>query len=390
MSSMLEDVNHLSREIGARPAGTEEERLAAMYIAENIQKRSGLPFDIEDFEGAKGSNRVVNILSIVSAVLLLLAILLPVMTIPSLVLTLAIAIICVLEYMNRPILSNFFRYGISQNVVAKYIPAYSAESSQTQRKRKIIFVSHYDSGRSLPENAEMVLNISYWSKFLAIVVDCLIAVFLIIKIFAFPETSGGLTLFCVVFAIVLALICVMPSLLDVYKSRLLYNEGANCNASGNAALIEIAKQLGTGAYSTDEDFENKRPSPVVHGENVARQAGVIPTGANVEYETSSAQASGSPKAQSDIKEDVLQQKEQSLENAKAAIAAFTAPRAPRAKYDDEGNVVDEGLKTSEEKPAVSSVTIDDATAAREEVKADTTASIPAYKSEVKASGDVPD
>ena len=171
MSSMLEDVNHLSREIGARPAGTEEERLAAMYIAENIQKRSGLPFDIEDFEGAKGSNRVVNILSIVSAVLLLLAILLPVMTIPSLVLTLAIAIICVLEYMNKPILSNFFRYGISQNVVAKYIPAYSAESSQTQRKRKIVFVSHYDSGRSLPENAEMVLNISYWSKFLAVVVD---------------------------------------------------------------------------------------------------------------------------------------------------------------------------------------------------------------------------
>ena len=79
-----------------------------------------------------------------------------------------------------------------------------------------------------------------------------------------------------------------------------------------------------------------------------------------------------------------------MEDAKAAIAAFTAPRAPRAKYDDEGNVVDEGLKTSEEKPAVSNVTIDDAAAAREEVRADTTASIPAYKSETKASGDVPD
>ena len=208
--------------------------------------------------------------------------------------------------------------------------------------------------------------------------------------FAFPETSGSLTLFCVIFSILMALICAIPALVDVYKSRLLYNEGANCNASGNAVLIEIAKQLGTGAYSTDEDFENKRPSPVVHGERAARQAGVIPTGANIEYETSSAQASGSQKVQPDIKEDVLQQKEQSLENAKAAIAAFTAPRAPRAKYDDEGNVVDEGLKTSKENPAVSSVTIDDAAAAREEVKADTTASIPTYKTEAKSSGDVPD
>ena len=74
MSSMIEDANHLSREIGARPAGTEEERLAAMYIAENIQKRSGLPFDIEDFEGAKGRDRVHNFLSIASAVLMFIAI----------------------------------------------------------------------------------------------------------------------------------------------------------------------------------------------------------------------------------------------------------------------------------------------------------------------------
>ena len=74
---------------------------------------------------------------------------------------------------------------------------------------------------------------------------------------------------------------------------------------------------------------------------------------------------------------------------KGAIAAFTAPRAPRTKYDDEGNVVDEGLKT-EDKPDTSNVTIDDATAAREEIKADTTASMPAYKTESSKSGDVPD
>ena len=173
----------------------------------------------------------------------------------------------------------------------------------------------------------------------------------------------------------------MPSLVDLYKNRLLYNEGANCNASGNAVLIEIAKQLGTGAYSTDEDFESRGKAPVVHGLRAAKQADAVPDGSNVEYET---------KETLEKKVDVLEKKEQSLEDAKAAIAAFTAPRAPRAKYDDEGNVVDEGIKTSEEKPVISNITIDDATAKREEVKADTTASIPAYKTETSTSGDVPD
>lgn len=382
MSSMLDDVNHLSREIGARPAGTEEERLAAMYIAENIQKRSGLPFDIEDFEGAKGSNRVTNVLSIVSAILLFLSVLLPATTIPAFILTLAIAVICTLEYFNKPILSNFFRYGISQNVVAKYTPAYSSDSSQSQRKRKVVFVSHYDSGRSMPENAETILNVSYWSKILVLIADCVISLFLLIKIFAFRETSGALTLFCVIFALILALICVLPSLVDLYKNRLLYNEGANCNASGNAVLIEIAKQLGTGAYSTDEDFESRGKAPAVHGLRAVKQADAVPEGSNIEYETK--------ETSENKKVDVLEKKEQSLEDAKAAIAAFTAPRAPRAKYDEEGNVVDEGIKTAEEKPEISNITIDDATAKREEVKADSTASIPAYKTEKSTSGDVPD
>ena len=222
------------------------------------------------------------------------------------------------------------------------------------------------------------------------VANCVISIFLIVKIFAFPETSGALTLFCVIFALVMALICVSPSLVDVYKSRLLYNEGANCNASGNAALIEIAKQLGTGAYSTDEDFESRKSTPVVHGEQAAKEAGVIPEGAKIQYEATDAKVDGGQTAQPEKKEDALEQKEQSLENAKAAVAAFMAPRKPRAKYDDEGNVVDEGLKTNEDKPAVSNITIDDDAAAREEVKADTTASIPAYKTETKSSGDVPD
>ena len=392
MGSMLEDVNHLSREIGARPAGTEEERLAAMYIAENIQKRSGLPFDIEDFEGAKGSKRVANVLSVVSAILMFLAVLLNVLTVPAFIITAAIAVVLVMEYFDKPVLSNFFRYGISQNVVAKYVPAYSSENASSQRKRKVVFVSRYDSGRAIPDGGDGLLKLVSIARLAALITDCVIAVFLLVKMFAFPETSGTLTLVCVILSLIFALVCVAPILIDIYKTRLLYNEGANCNASGNAVIMEIARQLGTGSYSTDEDFEKER-KPVVHGKKEAVAAGAIVDGAEVTYETPSTTDTTPKQDEKPKKLDPLEEKEQSLSDAKAAVAAFMAPRKPRAQYDDEGNVVDEGIKTNadeEPKQDLSTVTIDDASAERAGVKPDTTASMPAYKIEKKEPSDVPD
>lgn len=385
MSSMIEDVNHLSREIGTRPGGTEEERLAAMYIAENIQKRSGLPFDIEDFEGAKGKDRVFNALSIVSAVVMFVAVLLSSTTIPALIITLLIAVLLVMEYFDKPLLSNFFRFGISQNVVAKYTPAYSSNAQQIQRKRKVVIVSHYDSGRSLPNPSSSFFKYAAHVKLITLIVVCLIPIFLLIKTFAFPETSGALTLFCVILSLIFILISICPLALDFYKGRLLYNEGANCNASGNAALIEIAKQLGTGSYSTDEDYDDRiSRTAVVHGRQKA--AAAVPEGAELSYNVE-ANANEKPK-------DVLVEKEESLASAKAAIAAFTTPRKPRAQYDDEGNAVDnqgEVIKQQEEQKAdLTNVTIDDAAAQRNTEKPDTTASIPAYKTQNKSSGEVPD
>lgn len=390
MSSMLEDINHLSREIGARPAGTEEERLAAMYIAENIQKRSGLPFDIEDFEGAKGKDRVFNFLSIVSAVLMFIAILLSVTTIPAFIISALIAVLLVLEYLDKPFLSNFFRYGISQNVVAKYIPAYSTENKQSQRKRKVVLVCHYDSGRSLPESNTPIFKYRPFIKLITLIVDIIIPLFLLVKMFVFPQTSGALTLFCLILAFIFVLISVLPTLLDFYTTRLLYNEGANCNASSNAALIEIARQLGTGSYSTDEDNSKRTKKPVIHGIDEAKSAGVIPEGANINYE-----AKLEPKT-SVKSNDALEEKEQNLADAKAAIAAFTSPRKPRVQYDDEGNVIKDVATEQknesevESKEEISTITIDDASAQRVELQNELTSTMPSYKTESKPAGEVPD
>ena len=45
MTKPLEHVEYLSKEIGARPAGTEEEQNAALYIADQLQKEANFQQD---------------------------------------------------------------------------------------------------------------------------------------------------------------------------------------------------------------------------------------------------------------------------------------------------------------------------------------------------------
>ena len=49
MSTPIDHIAYLSQEVGPRPAGTEEEQQAALYITERFQKESHLPVEIEDF-----------------------------------------------------------------------------------------------------------------------------------------------------------------------------------------------------------------------------------------------------------------------------------------------------------------------------------------------------
>ena len=49
MPEIVDHVAYLSQEIGPRPAGTEEEQQAALYITEQMQKEAGLSAVIEDF-----------------------------------------------------------------------------------------------------------------------------------------------------------------------------------------------------------------------------------------------------------------------------------------------------------------------------------------------------
>ena len=55
MPETRDHVAFLSQQIGPRPAGTEEEQQAALYITEHLQKEAGLSAVIEDFNSASAS-----------------------------------------------------------------------------------------------------------------------------------------------------------------------------------------------------------------------------------------------------------------------------------------------------------------------------------------------
>ena len=119
MTNMMDDIAHLSQEIGPRPAGTEEEQQAALYIADELQKSAGFSTIVEDVSCASNGNTVRLICFGLAFVCALLPIILPVLSIPCFIIGLLAAALFACEVFGKPILSRFLRSGVSQNVVAK-------------------------------------------------------------------------------------------------------------------------------------------------------------------------------------------------------------------------------------------------------------------------------
>lgn len=307
-----------------------------MYIGENIQKRSNLGFDIEDFDGARGRNRVTKFLPIIASVLFFLANLLSLLIIPVMIILVGLAIIAIMEFLDKPVISKFFRFGISQNVVSKFVPAYSAENRSSQRKRKVVLVSHYDSGRTFPGGSVNFCKVSTIIDLTSAIIMSLMPIMLLIKLVAFSGSNGGgASIFFVVFSFVFILISLVPLIFNFYKNKQNYNDSANFNASGSATLIEIARQLGLGSYSEFGNGEEQYIEPVIHGLDNAKENQAVDDDTNVKYEAAINDGASGKIAH----HDPLVARENELSDAKAAVAAFTAPRKKRAKYDDDGNII---------------------------------------------------
>ena len=308
MPEIIDHVSYLSKEIGPRPGGTEEEQQAALYIADYLQKEACLAAEIEDFNVRSETELPALICAGVLLVAVVLGLAVPAVGVVAFVLALIAAAIMVAEALGEPILSRVLGKGVSQNVVAKYEPA--AGDAQAHH-RKIVLVSHYDSGKVQAEMNGPLLGILPIIKLAAPAAAVVAALLLLIRATALGNAAGAPVIVVSVLAVIAMIVGIAPGIFALAHRFAAYNQGANCNASGVAVLMEAAARVGR--PSADGGFAGEEPT--IHGEEAARAEGLVSDGVALEYETPQAPV-GSAEAR--------------LAQAKAAIAAISGKPVPGA------------------------------------------------------------
>lgn len=305
MPDIKEHIAYLSQEIGARPAGTEEEQQAALYITEQFQKEAGLPASIEDFNGVGDPHLPSMICCGAAAAFALLSLIVPVLSIIGVIGCLAAVGLFAAEYLDKPIISKLLGKGVSQNVVAKYAPA-APEDGEGARRRKVILVARYDTGKVRAELAGPTAQFMPLVGKISFGAMVALPVLLLIKGVALGSSEGTLTTIFTLLTVIAMLLTAIPLALGALHQTAAYNEGANCNASGVAALLELARRIGAGRVSEAEIAE--REDALMHGPEAAYESGLVPEGAEFVY-------SSHPRSS--------MEDEESLIAAKAAISALS-------------------------------------------------------------------
>lgn len=338
MSEVMEYAARLSDVIGVRPAGTEEEQQASFFIEEVMANKASLETSVEEFNCNPNYELPRIICCIVSVVLAILSILLDLIVVPAFVITLIMAAFYILEVVGLSPLNNVSKRGISQNVIGKYIPSKhepdsgslvgnsSGSDSSTRRasarKRKIVLIAHYDSGkicRELQKPFFGMLNIIKWAEIAGI---ALIPLVLLIRIIS--DAADTLLITLNIFMGIGAVITFIPILIYIFHQTASYSEGANNNASGVAVMLEVARRISerldfdisADSLPTSSDGEGLQnlalssvasDDVVMHGEDNLRASGLLPEGAELTYVESQTDLDDS--AKTDLQSEVMLQKD---------------------------------------------------------------------------------
>ncbi len=302
MAEIMDDVVHLSEKIGPHPAGTEEEQQAALYLAGKMQKESGFVSVLEDFRCV--TNYLVSTMVCfgLGLICVVLSIILPILVVPAFIIVALVAVMYVLEMMHKPVISRFLRMGASQNIVSKYQPT---PISGVTRRRKIILVANYDSGRALKDEELSFANVLPLIHNVATCALVFAALLLFLRMTIFATDTGAASSIITLMLAVCAVLFAITLIRGILHLCAPYSQSANNNAAGVSVLLDVARRVGNGLVSNEEILARKEQEEhQIHGESAARDAGVVPEGASVEYDN----AVGS---------------KESLAAAKAAIEALT-------------------------------------------------------------------
>ena len=255
MAEIMDDIVHLSQEIGPHPAGTEEEQQAALYLAEEIQKESGFPAVIEDFQCV--TNYLIPSLVCfgVALVAVIVSIVLPIAVIPCFIAVALATALFACELFQKPVLSRFLRTGASQNVVAKYQPT---PLGGVARRRKVILVANYDTGKVLKEEELPFAGILPYIQKASAIALALATLLLFLRMTLFATDTGALSSIITMLLVVCAILFVIPLIRAALHLAAPYSQSANNNAAGVSVLLDVARQVGNGLVSNEEAMERAK------------------------------------------------------------------------------------------------------------------------------------
>ena len=315
MAELMEYVKMLAEQIGPRPVSTEEEHQAALYIAQELTEE-GLEVDVDEFATATGTRwpyalAFTSILvgALITGVGIFVESIEASMFVVGIIVMLFGLVVYYLEHSGRHVLADRRVGGVSQNVVARYVPSSVARE---QRRRKVVIVSHVDTVRAQPEAMPaLVQHVALLHKVLYVLAP-LVLVITLVRVLPLPwpaDVADGIDFGLWVATLVCSGILFIVALCIIANRFMPYLAGGNDNASGNAVLLGTAKRLldpeERERFAVEQPAQQDEEHPVetfaptqgtgsfaavkpegaatIRGEKAAREAGVVPEGAELTY-----------------------------------------------------------------------------------------------------------
>ena len=253
-------LNHLLQNTGITPSCSEEEREAADIIAD-IFTEHGFEPEVQEFT-AKSTAKIVQ--AVLGIAVFAGSVLMGMNGIPGylgVVITIAAAVIYILERMGKHVFSQLGAGGLSQNVIAYH----KAEGPlASPRNRPVVVVAHYDSPR------EDLLYQEPFAKFRPVLIKllpyCMVAPAVIGIIQLFPLPQSAKTLLWIV-AIIVALVPLLDAIAIIANRFILpYTTGAVCNKSSVAAMLGVMDDVAP--YQGENEFPEDVPFDEYYNEQV--------------------------------------------------------------------------------------------------------------------------
>lgn len=270
MAPKFDVIAALSQDSSPRVAGSEGEQKAALFIADQFKKLTHFSTEIDEFNMNASTYLTKGIFALAVIVFSVLAFV-PVVGIVFVNLSLVAAILYILEDMSITHLAAYFKHGSSQNVVTHYVPR---DKKSTPRSRKIVFLAHYDALRVKPLLLQKCEQLPVPLSFTLAVAMVAIPVFTFIH--SIVHENLALSIILQIVVVIAWLIALIPVVRLVTFLGASVSPSANCNASGVAAMLELAHRI-------SEAQDRSQESATIHGMQAAYEAGVVPDDAQLTY-----------------------------------------------------------------------------------------------------------